>query len=187
MLKLHQGMGIVIRDETHQDIDEDIDIDGEDEALYGAAQFTEVDVLGRDLSAADEDEDVRIDDDDAANQSPGVSGTGMIEGTAGPSTVRNLIAQGQVINEELIAGVQFQEVKMAMEEIMGIGETEALDRSIELARKSGSPSALVEALENKVKLLVSTLSALNTSTVADLVIRRQLVSRHLRHCFAGSA
>ena len=54
-------------------------------------------------------------------------------------------------------------MKKAMDEVMGIGETEALDKAVELAKKSGNPSALVEALENKVKLLVSNFDALCNS------------------------
>nr|GAT44374.1 predicted protein [Mycena chlorophos] len=38
------GTGIAARDPTHQDIDDEIDIDGDDEAVFGGAQFTEDDV-----------------------------------------------------------------------------------------------------------------------------------------------
>lgn len=151
----NEGLGFAVRDESHQDVEDDIDIDGEDEVLYGAAQFTEVDVVGPNGIARDEDEDVAIDDDDTHNEPPRASGSGIAPSGEGPWTIRTLVAEGKVVKNGPIDSVEFQDVKHAMDEVMGVGETEMLDRAIELARKSCSSSALVEALENKVKQLVS--------------------------------
>jgi hypothetical protein len=141
-------LGFVVRDETHRDVEDEIDIDGEDEALYGVVQFTEVDVLGSNTLAGDEDKDVHIDDD-AEDRPARASGSGSGENSERPSTPRDLGA------EEPLDGVELQEVKNAIDEVMGVAGAEAMDNAIELARKSGNSSALVEALENKVKQLVS--------------------------------
>ena len=61
-----------------------------------------------------------------------------------------------MVKKELVDGEELQEVKNAMDKVMGVGEAEAMNKAIELARKLDNPATLVEALENKVKQLVST-------------------------------
>ncbi|EKM59269.1 uncharacterized protein PHACADRAFT_249651 [Phanerochaete carnosa HHB-10118-sp] len=154
-----QGMGIVVRDETHQDIEGEIDIDGEDEALYGAAQFTEDDVLGSRPLSAGEDEDVQVDDEDSS-QSLGASGPAQDASTA--AALRHVI-EGKLVKKAALAG-EAEDVKKSLDEVMGIGETEQAECAIELAKKSGDAGALMAALENKVKLLVSFLSSFGISS-----------------------
>lgn len=50
------GTGFDIRNTNHVDIEEDVDVDGADEAIYGEAQFTERDII------VGEDMDVDIGD-----------------------------------------------------------------------------------------------------------------------------
>ena len=39
------GTGFDIRNTTQEDVDDEIDVDGDDDVLFGAAQFTESDIL----------------------------------------------------------------------------------------------------------------------------------------------
>lgn len=106
----------------------------------------------------DEDEDVDVDDD--VTQSPGASGSG--DSRSMNKTVQDLAAEGKLVKKAVARGSpSLAGVKQTMDEIMGIGETEELDKAVELARRSGNMHALVDALQEKVKMLVSTLSPLN--------------------------
>lgn len=151
-------MGFAIHDQTQHDVDDDIDIDGEDEAVYGEAQFTEGDVLNPLLSNRhNEDEDVDVDvdadEDEDTTQSPGASGSSRRLDV----TVQGLAAEGKLLKRSVPSdsASHLDVVKQAVEEVMGVDETEQLDRAVELARHSGNKDALVEALQNKVKMLVS--------------------------------
>ena len=147
-------MGFAVRDEAQQDVDEDIDIDGEDEVMYGAAQFTEVDVLGTSGGPTAEDEDVEIDgDDDVASQSPGASGSAGL--SSGNTSLQQLIAEDKIVKKGAAGETELQEVRKTMDEVIGTGETEELNKAVDLARISGNSAALIEALDNKMKLLVS--------------------------------
>jgi hypothetical protein len=53
-----EGTGFDVRNTSHVDVEEDVDIDGADEAVFGEAQFTERDVI------AGEDAEVDIGDAD---------------------------------------------------------------------------------------------------------------------------
>lgn len=164
-----RGLGIVVRDETQQDVDDEVDIDGEDEAVYGAAQFTEGDVLGSRPLSVDEDEEVQIDgDDDSCSQSPEASGSG--QGSSSAATLRQLVVEGKVVKKAAVMAVDDEDVKKSLDEVMGVGETEAAERAIELARKSNDMGALVTALENKVKLLESTRVASSTSLLCRICL-----------------
>lgn len=160
-------MGFAVRDEAQQDVDEDIDIDGEDEVMYGAAQFTEVDVLGTNDGTTAEDEDVEIDgDEDVATQSPSASGS------AGPSSgnasLQQLVAEGKIVKKWTTDESELQEVKKTMDEVMGVGETEELNKAVDLARMSGNPAALIKALDHKVKLLVSKITCIDPAFIDDV-------------------
>ncbi|KIP12791.1 hypothetical protein PHLGIDRAFT_20816 [Phlebiopsis gigantea 11061_1 CR5-6] len=164
-----RGMGFAVRDEGQHDVDEDIDIDGEDEVMYGAAQFTEVDVLGTNDGTTAEDEDVEIDgDEDVATQSPGASGS------AGPSSgnasLQQLVAEGKIVKKWTTDESELQEVKKTMDEVMGVGETEELNKAVDLARMSGNPAALIKALDHKVKLLETTRVASSTSLLCRICL-----------------
>ncbi|KAJ7591649.1 hypothetical protein C8J56DRAFT_936088 [Mycena floridula] len=69
-----EGTGFHTRNSNEQDVDEEIDIDGDDSILFGDAQFTERDILGQ-------AEDVDVEED-------------------GERTLRGLISDGEAIKEE---------------------------------------------------------------------------------------
>ena len=156
--RLPPGTGFDIRNRNDQDVDEEIDVDGEDEVLFGAPQFTENDVLAphADPAASDgaqsdagTEADVEVDDGIASGSTS----------TAAPErdpkkgkSLSDLVAEGKVVRQ------QVEDAKRMMDEVMGVGDTEEVDRAVELARRSSDQAALVRALESKVKLLVSALS-----------------------------
>ncbi|KAJ7498631.1 hypothetical protein FB451DRAFT_1334305 [Mycena latifolia] len=83
-----RGTGFATRDPNSLDVDEDIDIDGDDEAVFGEAQFTEGDIVAafppsQHLRPSDEDMDVDVD-----------------IGGDEEETLRELVAQGKVIKRE---------------------------------------------------------------------------------------
>lgn len=121
-------------------------MDGDDEAVFGDAQFTEGDILGPTSEPHVEDnenEDVQIDgdsDEEGANRKR--------------KTLRDLVAEGKVVRRRSSHdGVDA--VKAKMEEVMGVGDADKMDIAVNVARRQGSPSALIQALENKIKQLVS--------------------------------
>lgn len=136
-------------------MDDDIDVDGEDEAVFGAPQFTEQDVLTPPAGPDEVDEegsntgtDVDIDVDDA--EAPGDISAGGPDGESKKGkSLRDLIAEGKVVRH------QVEDAKRAMDRVMGVDDTEKVDLAVELARRGGDQAALVKALESKVKLLVS--------------------------------
>ena len=46
-------LGFAVRDRTLEDVDDEVDIDGDDEGVFGTVQFTEADLLGGSAIAAD--------------------------------------------------------------------------------------------------------------------------------------
>ncbi|KAF9650302.1 hypothetical protein BDM02DRAFT_3154924 [Thelephora ganbajun] len=56
--------GFHVRDTSHEDVEDEIDIDGDDEEVFGQAQFTEVDVLSasRSISPSRESETIEIEE-----------------------------------------------------------------------------------------------------------------------------
>lgn len=168
------GLGFAVRDDTHHDVDDEIDVDGEDEAVFGVAQFTEGDVLGR--PTANEDEDVDVEDDGPEpTQSPGASGSNSESGD-----LRQLVAEGKVAKKATAPG-SLGDVKETMDQIMGVGEAEEAHRAVDLARKSGNSAALVEALDNKIRLLVSRYDSLYESITLTYTYRNrhEFLRRHL--------
>lgn len=121
-----RGTGFHTRS-NEPDIDEDVDIDGDDD--YGEVQFTEGDIL--------DPRTVEVDVDGDEHR-----------------TLRDLVAEGKVVKRLSPQQEGIEAVKAKMDEVMGIGETDQLDREIQTARKKRDVSALVAALENKVRQLV---------------------------------
>lgn len=147
---LLEGTGFHVRDGNQQDVEGEVDVDGDDEEVFGDVQFTESDVVtyspreqpapvadSSTQSSVEADHDVE-DDEDA---------------------LRALVAAGKVIRRRTppdnIAGV-----KAKMEEVMGVGEADRVDAAVLAARRVGSKASLINALEEKIKLLVSALSPL---------------------------
>ncbi|TCD69222.1 hypothetical protein EIP91_008325 [Steccherinum ochraceum] len=147
-----RGMGFETRNRSQHDVDGDIDIDGEDDAVYGAVQFTEGDILAAEAGRphSDGDSGVQVDDDHDID----IEMEASASGSAPEKSLRDLVAEGKVV-KRTETSVAEEDVKQTMDEVMGVGEAEEIDKSIELARLSGSSSKLVTALENKVNLLVS--------------------------------
>jgi hypothetical protein len=132
------GLGFHTRDQNDQDVDEEVDVDGDDEAVFGDAQFTEGDILGH-----NEDEDVHIDDEDE-------------DGNTERKTLRDLVAEGKVVRRRSPpSGDGVEAVKAKMEEVMGVGDADKMDLAVSSARRHGNSAALIQALENKIKQLVS--------------------------------
>ena len=151
-LGLRVGTGFDIRNRRDQDVEDDIDVDGEDETTFGAAQFTEHDVLAPQMEPVDIDgavsdagTDVDVGAGDAAGEG---SASGVAREPKRGSTLRDLVAEGEVIRQ------QTREAKHTMDEVIGLGDTDQADLAIELARRAGDQGALVRALESKVQLLV---------------------------------
>ncbi|KAF9481866.1 hypothetical protein BDN70DRAFT_991605 [Pholiota conissans] len=134
-----RGAGFYTRFEE-EGVEEDIDIDGDDQAIFGAAQFTEKDVVpihAQISDAVDEDVEVEIEDSDGENQE---------------ATLRHLVAAGKVVKRDIQVDIN-DTVKKQMNEVMGVSEIDKLDLAIVSARQRGDRIALVLALESKVKQL----------------------------------
>jgi hypothetical protein len=124
-----------------------VDVDGDDEAVYGDAQFTEGDILGH-TEDANEDADVQIDGD-----STGTSDEDE-DGNTQRKTLRDLVAEGKVVRRRSPGADGVNAVKAKMEEVMGVGDADKMDIAVNSARRNGNSSALIQALENKIKQLV---------------------------------
>jgi hypothetical protein len=132
-----RGTGIHIRTSNSLDVEDEVDIDGEDEAVFGEAQFGEADVLAlpssdRDLHHENEDIDVDID--------------GHVGTSQERQTLRHLVVEGKVLMKQAdsIESKVIQSIEM-----------DQLDLDIVTARSRNDPSALILALENKLKTLES--------------------------------
>lgn len=136
-----EGTGFHTRNPEERDVDDDVDIDGDDQDVYGEPQFTEGDVisLSRDEESDDMDQDVDVEIDGETEDETHDDEL---------KTLHDLVAEGR-------RGDGVEAVRAKMNEIMGVGDTERLDSEIEAARNKGDVGALTNALESKIKLLVS--------------------------------
>ena len=121
-----QGAGFHTRGLDQQDVEEEIDIDGDDQAIFGEAQFTERDIIpvNEDVGAIDEDVDVDIE------------GNGVQQEQL---RLRELVAVGS-----LGQAAETRQLK--------VDETEI---AIISARQRGDKAGLILALEVRVTELVS--------------------------------
>ncbi|KAK0491387.1 hypothetical protein IW261DRAFT_85915 [Armillaria novae-zelandiae] len=148
-----RGTGFHMRNRHEQDIEEEIDIDGDDEA-FGCPQFTEGDILGpAPAPEVEVDVDIETEGDGAAAM-----------------TLRDLVAEGKVTKgkEKIYEGLDL--VKAKMDEVMGVGEADRMDRAILSAKQSGSRPALIKALEEKVKYLEATRVSSSTSLLCRICL-----------------
>ncbi|KAF9266339.1 hypothetical protein L218DRAFT_971672 [Marasmius fiardii PR-910] len=152
-----RGTGFHTRDRSAQDVEDEIDVDGDDAVVYGAAQFTEGDVLPLNdtdtLVAGESEEGMRNEDD---------------EDQPLDKTLRDLVAQGKMLKRG--SEVDEGDVKAEMDEVMGIGETDKMDIAILAARSKGNQATLIVALENKIKQLESTRVSSSTSLLCRICI-----------------
>ncbi|KAG7447575.1 uncharacterized protein BT62DRAFT_966570 [Guyanagaster necrorhizus] len=148
-----RGTGFHTRNRNEQDIEEDIDIDGDDEA-FGCPQFTEGDILGP-APAPEIEVDVDIENE----------GHGSVA-----TTLRDLVAEGKVTKgkEKIHGGLDA--VKAKMDEVMGVGEADRMDRAILTARHSSNRPALIKALEEKVTFLEATRVSSSTSLLCRICL-----------------
>ncbi|KAJ6538519.1 hypothetical protein DFH09DRAFT_1398342 [Mycena vulgaris] len=138
-----RGTGFATRDPNSLDVDEEIDIDGDDEAVFGEAQFTEGDIVdafppSQHLRPSDEDMDVDVDLDIGGDED---------------QTLRELVAQGKVIKREKIEQQVEQGGDAAKD--TNLDEADKIDLAILAARSRGDQATLVGLLQNKIKILES--------------------------------
>ncbi|KAI0092180.1 hypothetical protein BDY19DRAFT_983649 [Irpex rosettiformis] len=160
-----RGLGFAIRDHGQQDVDDEVDVDGEDDLTYGAAQFTEGDVVNPLDHRSNEDDDVDIDSDGDPPPQGGSSSSGEI----GARSLRNLVVAGKVVKKTAIAS-STDEARREMNEVISVAETLELDRAVEQARKSGDSWALVEALNKKLAVLEATKVSSSTSLLCRICL-----------------
>lgn len=158
------GTGFDIRDRTQQDVEDEVDVDGEDEVLFGAAQFTENDILAvsGQHESEDEDDDVDVGTGDIVETSRDTAQTVEKSDDNAAKALKELLVEGKVVKRHV------DDVKRAMDEVMGVGEAEEVEQAIERARKQNDQVALIQALENKVNLLVSIIPVIHASSEANL-------------------
>jgi hypothetical protein len=114
-----------------------LDIDGDDTAVFGVAQFGEGDIIAND--AVEEAEET---ENDSVTSESG-------QRTVRRRTLRDLVAEGKAVRTKGPGSGQATE-----EELISVGEAEELDCAVATAKDSGSSAAMVRALEAKVKQLV---------------------------------
>lgn len=140
------GTGFYVRNGTVQDVEDEVDIDGDNEDAFGNSQFTEGDVIVSSLDhapipglfqteGAETDSPENENDEDDEN------------------ALRALVAAGDVVTRQVVTKT-VEGVKVGIEEAMKISEPDKMSIAVANARQSGSKVALIQALEEKVKFLV---------------------------------
>lgn len=124
------GMGFDVRDRSQQDVDDDVDIDGEDDVLYGNAQFTEGDILVVDGERARSSNPHTSEDDTGDSRENGVEGDMIV-------TLQDLVAAG----------------KRSAPSVSGVATP--VDEIVEQLQRTGDTAALIGALEARIRILVS--------------------------------
>ncbi|KAL5507893.1 hypothetical protein ACEPAH_5511 [Sanghuangporus vaninii] len=142
-------IGVHVRDQTQVDVEEEVDVDGEDE--FGVAQFTEQDVVN---PVSDRHNSVMDKDD---------------EGEDDVKTLRDLVAQGKVITRKAVTP-DLDGVRAEVEQVIGVGDTDRINYAITIARKSGDTTELLVALEDKIKHLESMRVSSSTSSLCRICL-----------------
>jgi hypothetical protein len=143
--RILQASGIHIRT-GDQDVEEEIDIDGDDDEAFGVAQFTERDVVPLNnvgqATEADMDVDVDVDVD--------VDGDDEDEGRPQDPTIASRTAL-RPQRESLPT----PDSRGSSEEDIDARALEQANAAVDIARRSGNRAALLKALEGKIQMLVS--------------------------------
>ncbi|TFK20363.1 hypothetical protein FA15DRAFT_759449 [Coprinopsis marcescibilis] len=126
-----QGAGFHTRNNNSEDVEDDIDIDGDDQAVYGETQFTEGDVLPIPGQRPTEVEDEDIDVEDVSDN---------VETSERPDHTPNTTDSKE------------RERSFPSHIDEGLGR---IQLAIEVAKKKGDKSVIISNLESKVKLLES--------------------------------
>lgn len=134
-------------------MDDDIDVDGDDDATFGEPQFTENDIVTLPNPHAPDAEDSDVDVDVGGTTVPRYNGTEEREKDSQPEkTLHDLMAERSITRRQT-EGVE--NVERMMDKVMGVGETEQAEIAVENARRGGDMGALVRALESQINLMVS--------------------------------
>jgi len=130
---LPTGAGFYARNRNDEDVQDEIDIEGDDQALYGEAQFTEGDVLPVDIEHEDahEDVEVNIEDDDGG------------EAQKARQTLRDLVAAGEVRKQRADTDIPTDP-----------SELDKFNTVIASARQRGEKAALLSPPDRKINHLV---------------------------------
>jgi hypothetical protein len=112
VLTFRQDMGFHTQDPAGQDVDDEIDIGGNDQETYGEVQFTEKDIL-----AGDEDDTLGILYLDMVN---------VDEAGSAQMSLRDLIAEGKVIQQQAPPGATREKVG----DVVEVRVVEKVDRAI---------------------------------------------------------
>ncbi|KAF9059383.1 hypothetical protein BDP27DRAFT_1238893 [Rhodocollybia butyracea] len=120
-----RGTGFHSRNHNEHDVEDDIDIDGDDAEIFGTAQFDEGDIL--------DVETIPVSTTSSARTLP----TSVLEqdGDQPAKVLRGLIAANKA--------------RHILMDATGISEMDQVDVAIIMAKKKGDRGALVTALENK--------------------------------------
>jgi len=148
------GTGFHTRNPNDRDVEEDVDIDGDDQAVYGEVQFTEGDVITLGI-----DQDGRVEIDVETDNEMDVE----------DKSLHDLVAEGKVISRAT-KGDGVDIVRAKMNEVMGIGDAERLDQAIAIARTKCDKMAMIIALESKIKLMESVRVASATSLLCRICL-----------------
>ncbi|KAF8165587.1 hypothetical protein B0H34DRAFT_245164 [Crassisporium funariophilum] len=133
-----RGTGFHSRDLGQQDVDDDIDVDGDDQALFGDAQFTEGDILPIDEGHEDIGEDIEVDI---------VESDGEDDAQQEQKRLRDLVAGKLVLRTSHGRATEVE--GSGIEE----GDLDKIELDIISARHRGNKAGLILALEHKIKLL----------------------------------
>ena len=129
-------MGFHVRNRNDADVDDEVDVDGDDEAVFGDAQFTEGDILPLNTDSR------HIEDGRELGVDP--EGDGGDDVPTGNESLRDLVANGKLPKRsETLEATRQCSVNR-----------DATDLAVAAARRSGNTFSLVNALESKIRLLV---------------------------------
>ncbi|EIN10507.1 hypothetical protein PUNSTDRAFT_142505 [Punctularia strigosozonata HHB-11173 SS5] len=141
-----RGMGFHVRERTQQDVEEDIDVEGDEDMLFGDVQFTESDVVAGNGPVVLLEEVASTGDQEIED-----SGEDDAEG----KSLRELVALGKVVKRGPAEGSLAVATKPSVEDAAELGDLDRAEMVLLSARRTGNPRDLVVALEGKVKLLES--------------------------------
>jgi len=129
------GTGFHTRDPTSQDIEDEVDIDGDDRDKYGEVQFTEGDILPVDVNNRPLEAEEDIIDEDQSER-----------GGSARQSLRDLIVEGKNIQRQ---GWHLNDLNVRA------GDIDRLNLAITKAKQKGILKAIIVALEEKVQHLVN--------------------------------
>ncbi|KAF8338775.1 uncharacterized protein EI90DRAFT_3039102 [Cantharellus anzutake] len=157
----YQGTGFSIRDRTLGDVDDELDIEGVDEAVFGDAQFNEGDIVPVNPN---EDDVVDIDNNSDAEDSPmeeveeeaPLGGNSSTSRVARARSLRDLVSAGEVLRQPIVDNdgtKMIHVVNGALGSLDMVDDISELNRVISSAERKEDTNILVRALKRKAALL----------------------------------